>query len=116
MLIILLTSLPMMRRQTKPLQQLSRLMKEISKGNLNIVSDIRTNDEIEDLSRSFNYMVSELKFYIAKSIDIERDKERIRYSLLISQINPHFIYNTLNTITYLVRQKRYGKSSASTQP
>ena len=108
-LIILLTSLPMMRRQTKPLQQLSRLMKEISKGNLNIVSDIRTNDEIEDLSRSFNYMVSELKFYIAKSIDIERDKERIRYSLLISQINPHFIYNTLNTITYLVRQKRYGE-------
>lgn len=109
MVIIMLTSLPMMRRQTKPLRQLSRLMKEISKGNLNIVSDIRTNDEIEDLSRSFNYMVSELKFYIAKSIDVERDKERIRYSLLISQINPHFIYNTLNTITYLVRQKRYGE-------
>lgn len=104
--VILVTTLPMMRRQLKPLQQLSAMMKTFSTGQLLLESDIHTNDEIEELSNSFNAMTRQLRYYIQKTLENEKDKERMRYSLLISQINPHFIYNTLNTITYLVRQNR----------
>ncbi|HAL74548.1 MAG TPA: hypothetical protein DCM45_05570 [Clostridiales bacterium] len=104
--VILAAALPMMRRQLKPLQQLSAMMKTFSAGQMLLESDIYTNDEIEELSNSFNAMTRQLRFYIQKTLENEKDKERMRYSLLISQINPHFIYNTLNTITYLVRQNR----------
>lgn len=104
--VILIATLPMMRRQLKPLQQLSASMKDFSAGQLLVESDIHTNDEIEDLSNSFNAMTRQLRFYIQKTLENEKDKERMRYSLLISQIKPHFIYNTLNTITYLARQNR----------
>ncbi len=105
-MIILASVRPLMRRQLKPLGRFSEMMKELSTGNLNMVSDIRTSDELESLSQAFNTMAQQLRYHIARTVEDEKDKERLRYSLLISQINPHFVCNTLNIMTYLARQKQ----------
>lgn len=101
--------LPLLRIQIKPLRDLSKHMNRITQNSWEEVGEFvcdRTNDEVMELKESFNYMVRELENDKIRMLEHEKEKERMRYSLLISQVNPHFIYNTLNIMTYLVRQGR----------
>lgn len=91
----------------RPISQLSKSMNEISKGNLDCKVLITSNDEIGLLSRTFNKMTEELKDSLEVITEKEKEEQRIRFSLLISQIDPHFIYNTINSINYLARRQRY---------
>lgn len=91
----------------QPISQLSRSMDEISKGNLDCKVHITANDEIGLLSSTFNKMTEELKHSLAVITEKEKEEQRIKFSLLISQIDPHFIYNTINSINYLARRHRY---------
>ena len=58
------------------------------------------------LSRTFNQMTVDLKDSLELLAKKERQEQQIRFSLLISQIDPHFIYNTINSINYLARRGR----------
>ena len=55
---------------------------------------------------SFNLMAEKLQENIDKMLEQEKREQKMRYSLLISQVDPHFIYNTMNTITYLAQKGR----------
>lgn len=85
-----------------PLSQLVSCMKAVQAGNLSVQIPIHADNEIGDISRCFNHMTSEL----SSSIDrIARERALKQVSELRSfesQINPHFIYNTLASIRYLV--------------
>jgi sensor histidine kinase YesM len=83
------------------IKSLSKQMKEISKGNYGARLSVHTNDEIEVLGETFNNMADKLEKNIQKLMEKERREQDLRYSLLVSQIDPHFIYNAMNTITYL---------------
>ena len=89
-----------------PIEQLSQEMGAVAQGNLDCKLDTLREDEIGQLYLSFNQMTKELK----QSLDIISEKEKMesqaRFSLLVSQIDPHFIYNTINSINYLARKKR----------
>lgn len=87
-----------------PISELTDAIHRVSDGALDTQITIHTGDEIERMSDDFNKMVSNLRKSIAKSIEDEKIKKRLEFELLISQINPHFIYNTLNTIIYLARK------------
>ena len=63
-------------------------------------------DEIGQLESSFNKMIDDLKHSIEVIGEKEAKEQQIRFSLLVSQIDPHFIYNTINSINYLARKKR----------
>ena len=63
-------------------------------------------DEIGLLESSFNKMIDDLKHSIEVIGEKEAKEQQIRFSLLVSQIDPHFIYNTINSINYLARKKR----------
>ena len=58
------------------------------------------------LGNGFNRMTEDLHKYIEHSIDQERTERRLQINLLISQINPHFIYNTLNSVIYLAQARQ----------
>ena len=92
----------------KPLSRLSGSMKEVARGNLDCQVDIVSNDEIGMLSRTFNKMTVELKDSLSLIAEKEKQEQQIKFSLLISQIDPHFIYNTINSINYLARKGRCG--------
>jgi len=97
---------PMLTNIVKPINTLAGKMSDVSSGNFDIQTEVRTGDEIEDLSLSFNYMVIKLKEYVKTLLEKEKTEQKMAYSLLISQIDPHFIYNTMNTINYLARKNR----------
>lgn len=94
-------------RFTRPIVRLSRLMRQVELGRFKVDLHIQTKDEVGMLARSFNSMVATMRDLIQKNFEIKlRQKEAELYALQ-SQINPHFMYNTLETISMAVEE---GKS------
>jgi two-component system sensor histidine kinase YesM len=104
-LLILITLTPIITNITRPISRLIQMMKTVSTGNLNAAISIRSRDELELLGIGFNHMIGELRTYIQRTVDDERTKQHLQMDLLLAQINPHFIYNTLNSIVYLAEKQ-----------
>ena len=90
---------------TRPIIKLSMLMKEVRKGNLDVSSDLRYDNEIGELGKGFNQMVAELKIYIRQIQEEEEQKRLLEFRVLESQIKPHFLYNTLNSIKWMAEMQ-----------
>lgn len=86
---------------TKPILELNKKIKLVEKGDLSVNIPVRTNDELGELSRSFNNMVIKLKELINKVVEEQRRKSDMEFEILQAQINPHFLYNTLDSIKWL---------------
>lgn len=84
-----------------PLKRLRKGMKQIETGNFNISVPVNTDDEIGYLSISFNHMANEINRLVVKVYETELVKKDAEIKALQSQINPHFLYNTLGTIDSL---------------
>ncbi|MCD6397307.1 MAG: histidine kinase, partial [Spirochaetaceae bacterium] len=81
-------------------------MEKVARGELDVIMSTRGNDEIAVLGEGFNRMIGDLKGYISESVKNEKLKREMAINLLISQINPHVIYNTLNSVIYLAKENR----------
>lgn len=90
-----------------PVLDLSRHMLRAADGDLECKVATTREDEIGQLEASFNKMIDDLKYSMQVIGEKEAREQKIRFSLLISQIDPHFIYNTINSINYLARKERY---------
>lgn len=91
---------------TKPIQQLCGMAKQLGKGDFSARTDVEAEDEIAVLTKSFNDMAKEIGDLV-EGIKAEQDNLRITESkLLQAQINPHFLYNTLDTIVWLAEEKQ----------
>ena len=86
---------------TKPIITLRRSMKQVEKGNLDVNVDVRHNDEIGELTAAFNKMVSRIDQLIKRTIENEKQKAEMDFKILQAQINPHFLYNTLDSIRWM---------------
>lgn len=103
---VVLVMVPIVRHFTRPLMEVSGRMNEIAKGNLQVRIEIQSTDEIGEVGKSFNIMAEKLQENIEKMLEQEKREQRLKYGLMISQVDPHFIYNTMNTITYLAQKSR----------
>lgn len=92
-------------RITRPLHKLSVASKRIGEGNLDTRVAINTTDEVSELGDTINTMAENLQQYIKKSIEYEKDMVNMEIDRLMLQINPHFIYNTLSTISYMAEEE-----------
>ena len=92
-------------RITRPLHKLSAASKCIGEGNLDTRVEINTTNEIQELGDTINTMAENLQRYIKKSIAYEKDMVNMEIDRLMLQINPHFIYNTLSTISYMAEEE-----------
>lgn len=91
----------------KPLNQLTASMDAVKGGNLGVRFNSVTRDEIGLVGENFNYMLDEIENLIIK---VEKEQEGLRKmetDLLQSQINPHFLYNTLDTIYWKICLEDY---------
>jgi two-component system sensor histidine kinase YesM len=83
---------------TRPLRKMASLMKEVQMGNLNVGFNVKYRDEIGLLGNHFNRMIQRIKQLIDEVYSGQKRKREAEIKVLQSQINPHFIYNTLETI------------------
>lgn len=84
---------------TRPIKRLNLMMKEVRNRNFDVYLKPTSNDEIGILTRSFNDMVLQIRNLIVKEYQADLKRKEAELKALESQINPHFLYNTLETIS-----------------
>ena len=85
---------------TAPIERLNSSMQAVSEGNLKVVYHNSGNDEIAMLGHSFNTMVGRIRELIEQVIHAQTQRRKAEIRALQAQINPHFLYNTLDTIQW----------------
>lgn len=88
---------------TKPISNLSRLMKKAQTGDLSVHFDNHYKGEIRQLGDSFNSMVDKINELIHLVYKEQKDKRDAELKILHEQIKPHFLYNTLDTISWMAK-------------
>lgn len=86
-------------RITRPLRLLSSSMKKVERGEFDAAIPVVSGDEVGHLSRTFNVMVSRLETLTYRLYETEIREKNAEIAALQSQINPHFLYNTLGSIS-----------------
>lgn len=86
------------QRLVKPLRKMVRLMAKVETGNFSVRVPVRGNDEISSLGSAFNMMLSEVNDLLNREYKAVLSKQSAEYKALQSQIEPHFLYNTLNSM------------------
>ncbi|WP_026674497.1 cache domain-containing sensor histidine kinase [Alkalihalobacterium bogoriense] len=87
---------------SSPLQRLARSMKLVEKGNFNVDLSVERQDEVGMIANSTNKMIKEIRELIREKYHIQLKQKDAELYALQSQINPHFMYNTLETIAMAV--------------
>jgi two-component system sensor histidine kinase YesM len=89
---------------SNPIKRMVKAMRSVVSGNLSVrireTGGQFARDEITVLQNSFNYMVSRLKDLIDQVYEEQNQKRNAEIMALEAQINPHFLYNTLDTIKW----------------
>lgn len=84
-----------------PVQKLQGKIQEISQGDFRNDPSIEWPDEFGNIGRGINRMAENVVSLMDKKVEDEKQKKDLEYQILQSQINPHFLYNTLNSIKWM---------------
>lgn len=106
-IIIAITVIGIRKLTTHFSKNIRTLNQEVSQFGINprngISTEISSNDEVGQLADGFITMSKRINHLLDQIKEVERNKGKLEYQALQAQINPHMIYNTLNTITYLAQ-------------
>lgn len=107
MIVALFFSRFISRSITQPIQQLCDSMERVQEGDFS-VSDIvvESQNEIGSLTKSFNVMTHRIQDLMEQNIREQEAKRKSELKALQSQINPHFLYNTLDSIIWMAEGKK----------
>ena len=94
---------------TRPLHQLQDIMKSVDTGEFRLVGNIRATEEIRELAREYDIMVGRIRELMATNIREQELKRKSDLKALQAQINPHFLYNTLDSIIWMGEMKQHEK-------
>ena len=89
------------RYLSKPVNELDEAMKRVEKGDYAAELSSDREDEMGRLTASFNRMTREYRQNLERSVQRERELNETELSMMQAQLNPHFLYNTLDSIKWL---------------
>jgi two-component system sensor histidine kinase YesM len=89
-----------------PIKKLHDVTTTITKNDLQALMTSDNVDEITELGMSFNIMIGKIKELLDSKIKEQEDLKRAELRALQAQINPHFLYNTLDTIIWMAESKK----------
>jgi two-component system sensor histidine kinase YesM len=89
-----------------PIRKLTEQMKKVEQGDLTVNMESEYQDEIGHLVRGFGNMVKNINELMQKIYSDQRQLRKSQLEVLQSQINPHFLYNTLDSIVWMARRNK----------
>ncbi len=84
-----------------PVSKIRAKMLRVAEGDFDRDSSIEWNHELGDIGKGINDLSENVYLLMNKRLEDEKQKKDLEYKMLQSQINPHFIYNTLNSIKWM---------------
>lgn len=100
---------------TRPLETLVRSMQVVETGDFEsakqIPMDAEREDEVGLLTKEFRVMLDQIDVLVKENYEKQFLLKDTKYKMLQAQINPHFLYNTLNVIHWMIRAKENEKAS-----
>ena len=99
-------------RTFRPLGELVSAMQQVKEGRYAVKVETESNDEFRYLGQTFNDMASSIEELIQKVYSAQLMQKEAQLEVLQQQINPHFLYNTLDTINWMAQ--KYGADDIST--
>jgi len=92
---------------TRPVHQLQEVMRSVETGEFKEAGELKATDEIRELAREYDLMVSRIRDLMSANVREQEQKRKSDLRALQAQINPHFLYNTLDSIVWMAEM---GKS------
>lgn len=94
---------------TRPVKMLLEHMDRVKQGELDVAIDLKSFDEIGMLCASFNEMTQQIKILMENIREDEKMLRKSEFKALQAQINPHFMYNTLDAIYWMTKTGEYNE-------
>lgn len=105
--VALLLSNVIARNITMPLQRLRDSMSKVQEGDFSQADvEVSTQNEIGSLTKNFNLMTYRIQELMEQNVHEQEEKRKSEMKALQSQINPHFLYNTLDSIIWMAEGKK----------
>ena len=89
------------RTISNPVEKLKKRMDKIAQGQFFVDKMIEWDNELGDVGRGINRLSQDIVALMETRLADEKQKQELEYRMLQSQINPHFLYNTLNSIKWM---------------
>lgn len=107
MLMIIVLNQLVSARIANPLQKLNESIKDWEAGNMNPDIYVGGSLEVEHLGKTLRSTVAQIQELMSDILVEQEDKRKSELDALQSQINPHFLYNTLDSIVWMIEGERY---------
>lgn len=85
----------------RPVEALQARIAAVGAGDFTVDRSIEWDNELGDIGRGINKLAGDIDQLLARRIEDERRKQDLEYRMLQNEVNPHFIYNTLNSIRWM---------------
>lgn len=103
LLLCISVSIKLSGNLTNPVSSMKRAMQQVRAGDLDVRIEMDREDEFGRLAENFNTMTVELKDYMERQVRQQRELDEVNIAMMHAQLNPHFLYNTLDTMKWVAK-------------